>query len=183
MLSTAFRMSFIANSSTMHKKLIKEKDWFVRYHELQERTDKTLKANPRDYWIRVLKGIGERKMIGDFGCGEAKIAEAIGNRVKNFDHVSIDPTVESCDMKSVPVESGTLNVAVFSLSLMGKDWQAYLKEAARCLSVGGYLYISETTNSLTERLEKLRDAIQENGFEIFSDYEKAQFTFIEARKV
>ena len=86
-------------------------------------------------------------------------------------------------MKSVPVESGILNVAVFSLSLMGKDWQAYLKEAARCLSLGGYLYISETTNSLTERLEKLRDAIQENGFEIFSDYEKAQFTFIEARKV
>jgi len=29
----------------------------------------------------------------------------------------------------------------------------------------------------------LRDVIQENGFEIFSDYEKAQFTFIEARKV
>jgi hypothetical protein len=45
------------------------------------------------------------------------------------------------------------------------------------------LYISETTNSLTERLEKLRDVIIGNGFEIDSDYEQAQFTFIEARKV
>ena len=73
---------------------------------------------------------------------------------------------------------------------MGKDWQDYLKESARCLSVGGYLYISETTKSLIEkedgkppRLDKLRDVIAENGFEIFSDSTKHQFTFIEARKI
>ena len=122
-------------------------------------------------------------IIGDFGCGEAKIREAIGPRVKSFDHVSIDSNVESCNMTNVPVDSGTLNVVVFSLSIMGKDWQGYLKEAARCLSVGGYLYISETTKSLSERLSTLRDVIAENGFEIFSDSEKSDFTFIEARKI
>ena len=121
-------------------------------------------------------------IIGDFGCGEAKIAEAIGNRVKNFDHVSIDANVESCDMKSVPVKSGTLNVVVFSLSLMGKNWKDYLTEARRCLAINGYLFISETTNSLKGRLTGLRDILKENGFEIYNDYENDLFTFIEARK-
>jgi len=52
------------------------------------------------------------------------------------------------------------------------------------------LYITETTKSLIDkedgkapRLNKLRDVIIENGFEILSDYERAQFTFIEARKL
>ena len=163
--------------------MLKNPDEWKEYHRQYREARKTWNVIPYEVWIDKIKTMAPNLIIGDFGCGEAKIAEAIGNRVKNFDHVSIDANVESCDMKSVPVKSGILNVVVFSLSLMGKDWQAYLKEAARCLSVGGYLYISETTNSLTERLEKLRDAIQENGFEIFSDYEKAQFTFIEARKV
>jgi hypothetical protein len=171
------------NSKTTHGRMLKNPDEWKEYHRQYREARKTWNVIPYEVWIDKIKTMAPNLIIGDFGCGEAKIAEAIGNRVKNFDHVSIDANVESCDMKSVPVESGTLNVAVFSLSLMGKDWQAYLKEAARCLSVGGYLYISETTNSLTERLEKLRDTIQENGFEIFSDYEKAQFTFIEARKV
>jgi superfamily II DNA or RNA helicase len=171
------------NSKTTHGRMLKNPDEWKEYHRQYREARKTWNVIPYEVWIDKIKKMAPNTIVGDFGCGEAKIAEAIGNRVKNFDHVSIDANVESCDMKSVPVESGTLNVAVFSLSLMGKDWQAYLKEAARCLSVGGYLYISETTNSLTERLEKLRDTIQENGFKIFSDYEKAQFTFIEARKV
>ena len=170
------------NSKTTHGRMLKNPDEWKEYHRQYREARKTWNVIPYEVWIDKIKKMAPNLIIGDFGCGEAKIAEAIGNRVKNFDHVSIDPSVESCDMKSVQVESGTLNVAVFSLSLMGKDWQAYLKEAARCLSVGGDLFISETTNSLTERLEKLRDVIQENGFEIFSDYEKAQFTFIEASK-
>ena len=163
--------------------MLKNPDEWKEYHRQYREVRKTWNVIPYEVWIDKIKKMAPNTIVGDFGCGEAKIAEAIGNRVKNFDHVSIDPSVESCDMKSVPQESGTLNVAVFSLSLMGKDWQAYLKEATRCLSLGGYLYISETTNSLTERLEKLRDVIIENGFEILSDYEKAQFTFIEARKI
>ena len=122
-------------------------------------------------------------LIGDFGCGEAMIRDAIGPRVQSFDHVAIDPNVESCDMHTVPVKNGTLNVAVFSLSLMGKDWEGYIKEAARCLSTGGYLFISETTNSLSERLKKLEEVIEKNGFKIYLNEEKDSFTFIEARKL
>ena len=170
-------------SSSTHKRMLKNPEEWHEYHRQYREARKEWRVIPYEYWIKKINKMAPNTIIGDFGCGEAKIRESIGARVKSFDHVSIDSTVESCDMKSVPVDSGTLNVVVFSLSLMGKDWQDYLKEAARCLSVGGYLYISETTKSLSERLSTLRDVIAENGFEIFSDSEKSNFTFIEARKI
>jgi Hypothetical methyltransferase len=81
------------------------------------------------------------------------------------------------------IYDGDLDIALFSLSLMGKNWQDYLKEAARCLSKNGYLFVSETTNSLSYRLKNLRQVIEENGFEIYRDDQIGPFTFIEARKI
>jgi len=177
-------------SSSTHKRMLKNPEEWHEYHRQYREAREEWKIIPYEVWIEKIKKMAPNTIIGDFGCGEAKIREAIGARVKSFDHVSIDATVESCDMKNVQVDSGTLNVAVYCLSLMGKDWKEYLKEAARCLSFGGYLYITETTKSLTEkedgkslRLGKLRDVIVENGFEILADYTKEQFTFIESRKI
>jgi hypothetical protein len=42
---------------------------------------------------------------------------------------------------------------------------------------------AETTKSLKGRLSNLRDAIKEQGFEIYSDEERGDFTFIEAREL
>jgi hypothetical protein len=44
-------------------------------------------------------------------------------------------------------------------------------------------HIAETTKSLSKRLSELRNVIKEQGFEIYDDIEKSQFTFIEARKL
>ena len=103
----------------------------------------------------------------------------------NFDHVAIDSSVISCDMEDVSahIHDGDLNIALFSLSLMGRNWEGYLKEAARCLSRNGYLFVSETTNSLLHRLENLREAIRQNGFEVYRDEQIGPFTFLEARKL
>jgi hypothetical protein len=59
-------------------------------------------------------------VIGDFGCGEAKLAESISDRhtVYSFDHVAVNDDVVACDMAHVPLDDETLDVAVFSLSLM-----------------------------------------------------------------
>jgi len=65
---------------------------------------------------------------------------------------------------------------------MGKNWTDYIKEASRCLSENGLLFISETTNSLTHRLSDLRNEIAKQGFEIYKDDVIGNFTFIEARK-
>jgi ubiquinone/menaquinone biosynthesis C-methylase UbiE len=110
--------------------------------------------------------------------------EAIGeNRVYSFDHVAINDKVVACDMNKVPLVDEALDVAIFSLSLMGKNWQQYITEAKRCLVTNGILIIAETTKSLKGRLSKLRDVIKEQGFEIYSVEERGHFTFIEAREL
>ena len=76
-----------------------------------------------------------------------------------------------------------IDIAIFSLSLMGRNWDAYISEAKRCLAAGGYLLVTDTTKSLKGRLSKLRDIIKKQGFEIYSDEERGDFTFIEAREL
>ncbi len=56
-------------------------------------------------------------------------------------------------------------------------------EAKRCLATGGYLLIADTTKSIKGRLATLGDRIKKQGFEIYSDEEKGDFTFIEAREL
>jgi len=173
-------------SETTHKRMTKNPEEWHEYHRLLRKQKENWNIVPDEYWIKKIKGLSDRLFIGDFGCGEAKIAEAIGSRVKSFDHVAIDSNVMVGDMKDVSeyVKDGGLDVAVFCLSLMGKNWEDYLKEATRCLAVKtGFLFITETTRLLSSRLKSLRDIIKQNGFEIVSDKERDLFTFIEARKI
>ena len=110
--------------------------------------------------------------------------EAIGpQRVYSFEHVAINDKVTACDMKKVPLADEALDVAVFSLSLMGKNWSEYITEAKRCLVTNGILIVAEMTKSLKGRLSRLRDEIQKQGFDIYSDEERGDFTFIEAREL
>jgi 16S rRNA G1207 methylase RsmC len=64
-----------------------------------------------------------------------------------------------------------------------KVWDQLFVEAKRCLATNGYLLIAETTKSLKGRLSKIRDVIKEKGFEIYTDEERGDFTFIEAREL
>jgi superfamily II DNA or RNA helicase len=172
-------------SQTTHQRLLKNPEEWHEYHRKYREERENWSIIPFNEWIKKIKKLSERLIIGDFGCGEAKIAESIGSRVLSFDHVAIDSNVISCDMRDISayVKDGGLDVAVFSLSLMGKDWEGYLKEAARCLNENGLLFITETTNSLLHRLENLRNVIKQTGFEIYRDEVISNFTFIEARKI
>lgn len=71
-------------------------------------------------------------------------------RVISFDHHVINDKVIECDMKSVSkyIDDNSLDVIVFSLSLMGKNWKDYIIEAKRCLSNRGSLFIAVTTHEL-----------------------------------
>ena len=63
-------------------------------------------------------------------------------------------------MKKVRLADEALDVAVFSLSLMGKNWPEYITEAKRCLVTNGVVIIAETTKSLREKLSNLRAEIK-----------------------
>jgi Hypothetical methyltransferase len=66
---------------------------------------------------------------------------------------------------------------------MGKNWHEYITEAKRCLVTNGILIIAETTKSMKGRLSNLRDEIKKQGFDTYSDEERGDFTFIEAREL
>ena len=83
-------------------------------------------------------------MIGDFGCGTAQLAEALRGRhtVHSFDHIAINDSVVACDIAAgVPLEDSCLDLAVFSLSLMGKNWADQLGKVHRCLKPTGQLLV------------------------------------------
>jgi hypothetical protein len=114
--------------------------------------------------------------------------------VYSFDHHNIlnEKRITACDMKSTPLPNGELDVAVFSISQMGINWSDYIKEANRCLADNGYLMIAETTRSLSRlgslygneegRLFELKKELEKEGFEILSEEQRGDFTFIIAIK-
>lgn len=170
-------------SETTHLRLLENPEEWLEYHRQYREARKNWSTIPYQEWVKRLKILSPRLEIGDFGCGEAKIQEEIGERIHSFDHVAINENVIPCDIASVPLDEGSLDVVIFSLSLMGKNWPDYIREARRCLAINGCLFISETTNALQGRLASLREVLKEHGFEIYEDNENTSFTFIESRKI
>jgi SAM-dependent methyltransferase len=88
-------------------------------------------------------------VVGDFGCGEALVANPSGRSAPRFIASTTSrstTTVVACDISKVPLEDGTLDVAIFCLSLMGTNFTDYIREAHRCLRLDGYLHIWEPTS-------------------------------------
>jgi ubiquinone/menaquinone biosynthesis C-methylase UbiE len=131
------------------------------------------------HWCQQRSGY----VIGDFGCGEAKLAEAVADRhtVHNFDHVAGNDDVVACDLAHVPLDDAKLDVAIFSLSLMGANFTDYLREANRTLKLDGQLHIIESTARFTDRNEFAK-ALEGLGFAIVSVEDKWKFTHIRAIK-
>ncbi len=174
-------------SHTTNERMRKDREEWLQYHRQLNEIRKLWSVDPLDVIIAKLKTMSPRLRIGDFGCGTAKIMEEIGSeRVISFDHVAINDKVIECDIKSVSnhVEDNNLDVIVFSLSLMGKNWHDYIIEAKRCLSIRGSLFIAVTTKELEEgrRLHLLQNVLKDSGFSIDTIEERGDFTFMEGIK-
>jgi ubiquinone/menaquinone biosynthesis C-methylase UbiE len=91
--------------------------------------------------------------------------------------------VTPCDIKETGLPDEAIDIAVFSLSLMGRKCEEYLREAKRCLATNGYLLIAETTKSMKRRLSKIKEVIEKQGFDIYKFEERGDFIFIEAREL
>ncbi|XP_068303300.1 ribosomal RNA-processing protein 8 isoform X2 [Pyrus communis] len=98
---------------------------------------------PVDIIIKWLKEHSPSLVVADFGCGDARLAKNVKNKVFSFDLISNDPSVISCDMANTPLGSTSVDVAVFCLSLMGTNFPNYLNEAHRILKPRGWLLIAE----------------------------------------
>jgi len=153
---------YASSSDKTHDRLAANPEEWAHYHTMYRQLREAWPVVPFKEEIRWLS---ERDglVVGDFGCGEAFVAAEAGSRhtVHSFDHVAIDKRVIACDIAHVPLEDESLDLAIFSLSLMGANATDYVREAHRCLRLDGMLHIWEPasyfddTRTFCHQLERL----------------------------
>ncbi|CAG2239842.1 RRP8 [Mytilus edulis] len=109
---------------------------FNCYHEGFQNQVNKWPTNPVDLIIKQIKAGASTAVIGDFGCGDAKIARNVPNKVHSFDLVALNEHVTVCNIEKIPLKDSSLDIAVFCLSLMGTNLVDYLTEANRVLKKG-----------------------------------------------
>ncbi|WP_199295242.1 MULTISPECIES: hypothetical protein [Cyanophyceae] len=169
-------------SETTHQRLQENPEEWAKYHTLYTESRKNWTVIPYEEMIRWYQ---QRSgyTIGDFGCGEAKLAEAVSDRhtVYSFDHIAVNKDVIACDMAHVRLDDERLDVAAFCLSLMGANFTDYLREANRTLKLDGHLHVIEATSRFSDRAQFQTD-LEVLGFVVVSIQDVWKFTHIHALK-
>jgi superfamily II DNA or RNA helicase len=161
-----------SRSSTTYARLQEDPSEWHLYHTLYREAREGWPEQPFE-WIAERIRVRSDWVVGDFGCGECLLSQALpNNRVIGLDHIGWDENVTSCDMSATPLKDASLDVAVFSLSLMGVNWTDYLKEAHRTLKPYGHLFIAEPKKKWQDRIEELKDTIEAAGFRTVGDVEQ-----------
>ncbi|XXG49437.1 hypothetical protein AAC387_Pa02g3624 [Persea americana] len=147
----------------------KDPTLFNVYHAGYQEQMSHWPVQPVNIIIRWLKNHSPSWTVADFGCGDACLARNVNNKVFSIDLVSNDPSIIACDMSNTPLDSSSVDVAVFCLSLMGINYSNYLKEAHRVLKASGWLLIAEVRsrfdpNNEGADPEKFCRAVQGLGF-------------------
>jgi hypothetical protein len=124
------------------------------------------------------------KTLLDLGCGILPTIHDLFHtsnqyNVRSFDHVSMVPGVEACDIAHLPVEDDSADFVVLSQSMWGSNCKEYLQEAHRVLDPLGRMYIGELTEKWTSEggrpAARLIKLLEECGFAIV-DQSLGKFT-------
>ncbi|XP_042031576.1 ribosomal RNA-processing protein 8-like [Salvia splendens] len=121
---------------------------FNVYHSGYQAQMSLWPEQPNDVIIKWIKDRSPSLVVADFGCGDARLAKSVKNKVHSFDLVSNDPSIIACDMSNTPLASSSVDIAVFCLSLMGTNFPSYIQEANRVLKPQGWLLIAEVKSRL-----------------------------------
>lgn len=171
LISEFNRKGKLMNSSRFHNEItLSPGEWF-EYHKARHESMKTWNEIPYEYIASKIKN--KNRIVADFGCGENMMRTFIpDNEVYSLDHIAIDDTVIACDMAHTPLADQSVDIAVFSLSLWGSNYEDYFKEAYRVLNYDGLLYIAEPTKSYDETKRKeLVSKLKNHGFTMVGDIE------------
>ncbi len=155
-----------SRSAKIFERIKKDPTEFALYHTYFRENRKTWTTIPLKEVIKQLKD-KEGLVIGDFGCGEGDLAKAIGDKSKvfSFDMHPVSDSIIQCNIaEGVPIAPNSLDLAVFSLSLMTLDWKDMLIAARKVLKITGQIIIWNPKNKIPE--DELVEAIEEAGFRI-----------------
>lgn len=171
-----------SHSRTNYRRVQNNPEEWMQYHTLYQEARKTWSVIP---YQEAIQWLSKRSnlVVGDFGCGEALIAQALSDKhtIHSFDFVAINHSVTECDIARVPLEDSCLDVAMFNLSMMGLNVSDYIREATRTLKLDGQLWIYETVSRI-KNVPQFVHALQLAGFRIIESSEVWKFWFIRAIK-
>ncbi len=125
--------------------------------------------NPVDLMIGELRAQPAKLVVADFGCGDARLAASVPQRVHSFDLHALNDRVTVCDVAHVPLPDASVDVAVFCLSLMGTNLDDFIAEAYRVLRPRGQLKVAEVRSRFDEThggLEKFERSLHALGFDV-----------------
>lgn len=175
-------------SQDLSKEFQENKDSWLKYHELLEENEKSSPPGeiPRNQIIQELDKIKTKrtKMVVDMGCGNADIAKHFAKDSRftftNYDHVSPNEFVVSCDISHTPLEDDSAEICILSMAMWGSNCREYITESARILESNGKLYIIEPTKKWSEKDAagnnvkgeeggKMKLLLEKNGFRIVEE--------------
>jgi ribosomal RNA-processing protein 8 len=88
--------------------------------------------------------------IADLGCGDAGLAQGLQKdyqklklKIYSYDLQNPSPLVTKADIANLPLEDGSIDIAIFCLALMGTNWIDFIEEAYRILHWKGELWVAE----------------------------------------
>lgn len=156
---------------------------FEIYHDGFQAQVNKWPVNPVDVLISEISNKPKTLKIADFGCGNAKIAQAFLDRqIYSFDLMSLNSYVTACDMANVPLATESVDIAIFCLALMGKNLNDYLCEAHRILKMRGQLKIAEVISRMVDP-DKFIDDLKKFGFTLSKkDTSHKMFIFLDFTK-
>ncbi|KAK8232710.1 putative rRNA processing protein Rrp8 [Phyllosticta capitalensis] len=111
--------------------------------EEQHQKQQQLKPLPRDFRSHVCT-------LADLGCGDAVLSSSLQPSLRklklaihSFDLAAPSPLITKADIANLPLASGSVDVAIFCLALMGTNWPDFIDEAYRVLRWKGELWVAE----------------------------------------
>jgi ribosomal RNA-processing protein 8 len=173
------------NSQNLNNEFKENPDLWKKYHEISEKNEESFPTEgiPRNRIIQELTKIKTKrtKQVVDMGCGKGQISHHFKNdgrfNFMNYDHISENDRVISCDISNLPLEEDSVDICILSLAMWGSNCRNYITEASRILESNGQLYIIEPTKRWSEKDElgniiqgneasKMTELLRENGFKI-----------------
>ncbi|XP_069615719.1 ribosomal RNA-processing protein 8 [Ranitomeya imitator] len=155
---------------------------FTIYHSGFSQQVQRWPVNPITEIIKYIKHRPSSLVVADFGCGDALLARSVKNRVHSFDLVALNEHVTVCNMAKVPLKDGSVDVAVFCLSLMGKNLSDFLQEANRVLKPDGVLLVAEVSSRFDD-VRQFLGAMAQLGFRsVNKNTENSHFYLFEFSK-
>ena len=172
-------------SENLKKEFDDNPELWHKYHTISEENEKSFPNQdiPRNRIIRELDELKYKKTkyVVDMGCGKAQISQYFNNDKRfefiNYDHISSNDTIISCDISKIPLEDNDVDICILSLAMWGSNCEEYIQEASRILESNGLLYIIEPTKRWSDKDEngniiegkegsKLTNLLEKNGFQI-----------------